>query len=374
MASRRGRGEGAVEKLPSGSFRAVLSLGYDPETLKRVRLSRTFPTKREALEWREETLRQHRAGELTVTATTLGEWLDTWLALRKPDVAANTYRTEADTVKNRLRPGLGHIELRALTRLSCERWLAALAEEEVSQNERRKAAKLLRKVLGDASAKKVMGANPMAGVKIPKRPDSEVRYLTREQARALLAAAEERGHGPMFTVWLDTGARPSELYGLQWGDLDGPRLKFRRAVCTTTGRIKPLKTKESRRSVLLSPASLSALERHRAETQCPTTDAAPLFPAPRTGAHRTHRNFVRDVFEPISAAAKLTGTATPYAIRHTTASLLLAASVSLKVVSERLGHADVKVTLTHYAHLLPGMQESAAAAMGAILSATEPTP
>ena len=50
-------------------------------------------------------------------------------------------------------------------------------------------------------------------------------------------------------------------------------------------------------------------------------------------------------------------------MRHTHASLLLLAGISVKVVSERLGHAGVAITLDTYAHLLAGMQESAAETM-----------
>jgi integrase len=60
----------------------------------------------------------------------------------------------------------------------------------------------------------------------------------------------------------------------------------------------------------------------------------------------------------------------PYDLRHTGATLLLLAGVSPKVVSERLGHSTITLTLDTYAHVLPGMQEQAAAKIGAILKAS----
>jgi integrase len=53
----------------------------------------------------------------------------------------------------------------------------------------------------------------------------------------------------------------------------------------------------------------------------------------------------------------------PYDVRHTSATLLLSRDVNIKVVSERLGHESIGITLKHYAHALPGMQETAAAAI-----------
>jgi integrase len=55
--------------------------------------------------------------------------------------------------------------------------------------------------------------------------------------------------------------------------------------------------------------------------------------------------------------------------RHTAASLLLASGVPTKVVSELLGHASPTITLTTYAHVMPGMAEQAGAALSASLLA-----
>jgi integrase len=57
-----------------------------------------------------------------------------------------------------------------------------------------------------------------------------------------------------------------------------------------------------------------------------------------------------------------------YDLRHTHATLLLLAGENPKVVSERLGHANVAFTLDTYAHVLPSMQEEATAKLEAILS------
>jgi integrase len=56
-------------------------------------------------------------------------------------------------------------------------------------------------------------------------------------------------------------------------------------------------------------------------------------------------------------------------LRHSHASQLLRAGVSVKVVSERLGHSAIGITIDAYAHILPGMQEDAAAKMDTALRA-----
>jgi integrase len=55
-------------------------------------------------------------------------------------------------------------------------------------------------------------------------------------------------------------------------------------------------------------------------------------------------------------------------LRDTCATLLLTKNVNPKVVSEMLGHASIAITLDTYSHVLPNMQESAAAVMEEVLS------
>jgi integrase len=85
---------------------------------------------------------------------------------------------------------------------------------------------------------------------------------------------------------------------------------------------------------------------------------------------RSSRRFVRRV----AAAHRELGDKVPvirlHDCRHTHLSLLLAAGVPLKVVSERAGHANPTITMGVYAHTLPGMQAEAAARFAAIVGGT----
>jgi integrase len=61
----------------------------------------------------------------------------------------------------------------------------------------------------------------------------------------------------------------------------------------------------------------------------------------------------------------------PHALRHTAASLMLLQGLHVKIVSERLGHSSIGITLDTYSHLLPGMQEAAALKLDALLQSIE---
>ncbi len=71
------------------------------------------------------------------------------------------------------------------------------------------------------------------------------------------------------------------------------------------------------------------------------------------------RNLVRRHLKPILKEAGLPESVRFYDLRHTCASLLLTAGENAKVVSERLGHAGITITLDTYGHVMPGMQERA---------------
>jgi integrase len=81
--------------------------------------------------------------------------------------------------------------------------------------------------------------------------------------------------------------------------------------------------------------------------------------ATRTGGPLDYRVLVRRCFKPLLELAGLPNIR-PYDLRHTCATLLLAAQENVKVVSERLGHASATTTLDVYSHVLPDMQQQAA--------------
>ena len=70
-------------------------------------------------------------------------------------------------------------------------------------------------------------------------------------------------------------------------------------------------------------------------------------------------NIVQKHFKPILERAKLPTILRLYDLRHSCATLLLAANENPKVVSERLGHASITLTMDTYSHVLPDMQQGA---------------
>ncbi|WP_234998651.1 tyrosine-type recombinase/integrase [Demequina sp. NBRC 110057] len=94
-----------------------------------------------------------------------------------------------------------------------------------------------------------------------------------------------------------------------------------------------------------------------------------LFTAARGGPILDH-NWRARAFNPARAGAEVPSTLTPHKLRHTAASMAIAAGADVKVVQQMLGHADASETLNTYAHLWPDKLDTIADALDAARSAS----
>jgi integrase len=370
--SRRGRGEGSTEKLPSGKWRAELSLGRDPTTGKRRRLRQTFDTKKEALTWQRSQQAARDKGQLADAGKmTTGEWLKTWLDAKQGKVEPNTYRYYEIRVRLFLVPFLGRIPLAKLSSWEAEGLFAKMTAAGDSAQEQRKAATTLRAALQDAVRHNLIPTNVAAGVKKPRAADREVKAMDRDQARRLLMAAAGDRLAAIYDFMLDAGTRPAEAYALHWPevDLDGGTVFIRQSLENYKGalRLKATKTARSRRRVRLAARTVDVLRQHREamRREGRDVDTGPVFPSTRGGL-LNQSNFQRWSWRPARDRAGLGGFRFND-LRHTSATLLLGAGVSLRVVADRLGHETPATTLKFYAAALPDQQQAAADVFDRIL-------
>lgn len=350
---KRGNGEGGITKRPNGRYLARKAKMVGDEL---VRSSKTFDTRKEANEWLKGT-------EHSVAVSTLSEWLDAWLELIKPDVANKTYAHDKWRVEKHLKPRLGPVRLRDLTAEQIAGTLAKMATDGQSDSERQKAGAVLRKALRTAVKFKRIPVNPMADIKLPTPDRQESRAMTPEQLAAVIQAAEDLFRlGYAFRLWADSGMRPAEMYAFEWAAFDAEKrtAKVVEALDGVTNERKKPKTRQSKRGIKLAPSTVAALVAAR------PVEGSLVMPASNGGPYWAS-NFLKCVLEPIRERSGVNWLV-PYTFRHTMATLLLRAGVPLKMVSERLGHADVMTTLRHYAHVLEGDQDRAAAVMESYLN------
>jgi integrase len=187
-----------------------------------------------------------------------------------------------------------------------------------------------------------------------------MRVWDADQAARFLRAVEGDRLAALWRLYVTTGLRRGEALALRWADVDVDH----GFLSVTRSRSHGLrgfeygepKTSAGRRRVSLGQTMVAALREHRA-TQVivgldglvfDRGDGLPLDPDGVTGA------FVR-----LASVAGLPHIRL-HSLRHSSASLMLAAGVNAKVVSERLGHSSISVTMDLYSHVAPGIQEDAA--------------
>jgi integrase len=131
------------------------------------------------------------------------------------------------------------------------------------------------------------------------------------------------------------------------------------------------KTRMGKRSLALDPATLTALQEHkgrqeqeRAEVGAAWRDSGLVFTRP--DGSPIHPDLITDWFRRLARAAGLPPIRL-HDVRHSYATAALAAGIPAKVVSERLGHATIAITLDVYSHVIPGMDAQAANAVASLI-------
>jgi integrase len=302
----------------------------------------------------------------------LNNCLDFWLATIKHTVAADTYERYQQELAH-VRPYLGKMDLARLSALHVGQMLEKMEQDGLFSSKKRRALSRLRMALKHATQIGVVRTNVAAKVPLPKHNPEEMHPLTPEQMTTFLKKNRKDRHYALYVTALDSGARQGELFALDWSDWFPAtgELVITKSLKNHGDRleIKVPKTKASRRRILLSPETAAALEAHRARMAAEGHGSQHIFCDTR-GGYLRKTNFHRNNYKPALSRAGLPDSINFHDLRHTCATLLLLAGVNVKLVADRLGHANPNVTLKTYSHVIPGMQQQAASAMSSYLSSS----
>lgn len=365
---RRSRGEGAIYETTDGRLRGHVDLPH-PDGNRTVRRYVSGRTRAEVVR-KLEALRRE-AAEGFPTGQTTGDWLARWIVAVKPRLRAATHREYARHVADYWQP-LAKIALTRLTPAHIERVMAGLMDRGLSPQTVRHARSTLRRALHDAQRDGLVTRNVAALARPPRAERREMRALSAAEVARLLDATADDDLGPLYGVLVATGLRLGEALGLAWPDIDpdARSLTVRRSLAKAFAggyALAEPKTARSRRTVMLPTLAVEALRRQKAR------QAAARLAAGTAWQDRDNLVFTDALGRPlrpdaVSAAFRATAQRLGLAVRlhdlrHTAASLLLAAGVPLKIVSETLGHSSIAITADVYAHVTPDLRREAAEAM-----------
>jgi len=317
-------------------------------------------------------------------ALTVKQLLDEhWLpAQRSRELRPATLAQYQGVIDGWIVPRLGAVKVASLTPATVVDYMTALRSERSAHGRAGLSARsaqlsvgILKSACAWAVGAELLGRNPIASVRRPRAQAPAMHVWTAEQARTFLGSTHDDRLSVAWVLLLGRGLRRGELLGLKWSavDLEAGALRIDATLIIADGHTvesRP-KTNAGRRRVPLDPHLVALLRSHRARQAAEKLAAGEAY---EDGGYVVADELGRPYYPgTISVAFKAAAKSADlpairlHDTRHTAASLMLADGVPTKVVTEILGHASPVITLSVYAHVLPGMSEEAGERLSAQL-------
>ena len=345
-------------------------------------------TKAEAQQKRQAALDLIRDGITADPGQTTGAYLDQWIA-DKVSLRPSTRRSYEQHINGYLKPLLGghklddlkphHISamVRAINTGNVARIKAKTSP--VGPTTMRRIIATLKSALSDAVKRRRLRTNPAQYVELEKATRSKVMPWEPAELGRFLDATAADPLGPLFEVAAMTGLRRGELCGLRWIDVDLGNavltVREQRVVLghevvtgppkTASGSDRTVDLDTQTVGVLIALQLAQAADREAWGTGW--VDSGLVFC--REDGSGWHPGYVTSRFRVLAVEAGLRPIRL-HDLRHGQASLMLAAGVSMSIVSKRLGHSTLSLTSDTYSHLLAGVGQSAAMAAAALVPRT----
>ena len=345
MAERRTKGDGSIFQRADGRWVGVVDLGWVGG--RRVRRSVTARTLKE-LRPKYRDLQKRLDGGVVEEDLTVEAWMTLWLdTIAARRVRPRTLATYRGYVRTWVVPLLGRHRLARLRPEHIEALYDAMRDAGRSDATVRQVHAIVKKALADAVLRRRLDRSPAEVAEAPPVPKGHHAYLTGEEAKRVLRAAQDQGEAARLTVALLLGVRQSEALGLHWSDVvtlpDGwGNLAIERGLQRHKGAglvETPLKTESSRRVVPLIPAVVAVLEEWRRVSG----GVGYVFGGERPTDPRKDYQAWRE------ACIRAGVTPVPlHGARASTATLLQELGVPDRVIADILGHSKVTTTQAHY--------------------------
>lgn len=309
------------------------------------------------------------------TRYTVSDILDQWMSgYCKTNCQQRTIEGYKSVARLHLMPILGSVPLKDLRPQDIQSHYSTLCETLTNRTVLH-IHRVLSQALRWAVEQDYIGRNPCDRVHPPKAEKKTVSTLSAFEVGILLREAQGSPYYPTIFTTVNTGLRRNELLALRWRDVDLDvmmSISVSRTLYKGKGKIeyKEPKTQHSRRRIAMPLKLVSYLRGYRAQKESESLHLGRLLSPddliftdkkgkPIDPSVLSH-NFGR-------IAKRLGLDAHLHSMRHTYASLMLAANVHPKIVSESLGHSNVSTTLDIYSHVTPGLQEAAAKKLDSVL-------
>lgn len=378
--------------LGDGRWRLIIEAGKDAYG-KRRRSVHTFKgtSKQADKEIIRLELEAAQDQKFVASKKPLGEFLLHWIDnIARPDLAPNTYESYRWEIEKHIIPVMGHIPLASLGPVHIQDFYSykslagGIRKPAKPKNENvpevpappkglsNRTVQYLHSILNKALEKAVdlelLDRNPCRKIKPAReknRAGEKWVVLTARQLESFLDDIREKRDYPIIFTAAYTGARQSELIGLEIRNIGKNYIRIERAYHPEDGDdLGRTKNRTSTRTVAVTKEVIDVLAAHRAALEAKGYTGPLVFPDLDGGY--TRRKALSQRFKIIAKNCGYPGM-TFHHLRHTHATILLSAGVNPKAVSERLGHRDIQTTLSTYTHVLPKEHTQVASTFSGLL-------
>lgn len=333
----------------------------DPHTNKyREKSKGGFHTKKEAQLAAAEVEKKILNNTYTeITEMTLGSFIIEWMnSVAKNNMRPSTFSNRKIIINKRIIPELGSLKIKEITPPTIQNFYNKLYEEGLSTSYVRTIHNLLNSMFQHAYKWDMIHVNIMDKVDAPKPTQKEMKTWNIDEINRFLKVSENEPTYIAFLLAIHTGMRIGEILGLRWKDIDevNKTIHITQTLVRIGGKVffQEPKTKNSRRQIAITSQLLTELKKHKLRQ----STEADLVVTTELGTPYNPRNLLR-VFDRLIKKAEVPKIRF-HDLRHTHATLLLKLGENPKIVSERLGHSKVSITLDVYSHVLPDMQKQTA--------------
>lgn len=364
----------------NNSWQYTIDLGIDPVTGKRKqKCKQGFKGKKECRKAMMAKILEIENGEyFQAKGDLLKDYLKDWLYTTKLNVSSGTYEFYKITVEKKLIPNLGNMPIDKLKPMHISKFLVKQAEKGLSHSTVRHCYNVLNIALNAAVKLQIIKNNPCIPVTPPVKEHKKLSTLNLEQINTLLNYTKKSQFRVMYLpifLAVTTGMRRGEILGLKWENVDLEKVIIRVVDnYTKAGKENILttpKSDKSVRSIALLESTIKELKKHK-KTQ--------IEYRLKLGTNYEDNNlvccwedgrYIRGDYISQTFHKLITRSGLPkvrfHDLRHSHATLLLAEGIHPKIVSERLGHSKVDITLNTYSHVTMDIQKKEIERLNSIL-------
>jgi integrase len=334
---------------------------------------RTFTVKREAdrfaLKVETELAEGNTTDLLVKNGKTVRQVIEASLAASKHELKPRTYNGYVAIYDNRILPKFGARKVGTLTRSDVQAWVGELHAAKLSPATVHHHYVALKKALRHALDDRLISYNPCDGVRLPKAHNADgfkSVFLTAAQVESLADLLDfQRPYGLLVRFAAYTGLRAGELTGLRIRDLNlkAGHVEVRQTLQHIAGEWvvgTPKSARSTRNVPLVSRALVADLREYLVAHPRSGDPDALVWPGRNPGSHAVTyervfdvASFRRNYLKPALRSLTMDDGMRFHDLRHTFASLMLAAQFPPYEVSRWMGHANLATTDTIYAHLYP---------------------